>query len=46
MENLGVNTGKRSCQTSYIPRTDKIPDFKATGMENKYTQEGTYNYGA
>jgi hypothetical protein len=41
MKNLAGNTGKRSCQTSYTPRTDTIPDFKAIGMENKDTQEGT-----
>jgi hypothetical protein len=37
MENLTGNTMKRSCQMSYTPRTDKIPAFKATGMENKDT---------
>jgi hypothetical protein len=41
MENLAGNTGKRSCQTSYTPRTDAIPAFEATGMENKDTHEDT-----
>jgi hypothetical protein len=45
MENLAGNTGKRSCQTSYTPRTDEITDFKATRMENRETQEGTYTDG-
>jgi hypothetical protein len=35
MENLVGNTGKRS------GHTDAIPAVKATGMENKYIQEGT-----
>jgi hypothetical protein len=41
MENLVGDTRKRSFQTAYTPRTDAIPAFKATGMENKDTQEGT-----
>jgi hypothetical protein len=41
IENIVGNTGKRSGQTAYTPRTDAIPDIKATGMENKDTQEGT-----
>jgi hypothetical protein len=41
MENLSGNTGKRYGQTACTPRTDKIPAVKATGMENKDTQEGT-----
>jgi hypothetical protein len=45
MENIAGNTRKISCQTSYTLRTYKIPVFKATGMENKDTQEDTYNDG-
>jgi hypothetical protein len=45
MENLAGNTGKRSGHTAYSPRTDVIPDVKATGMENKDTQEGTSTDG-
>jgi hypothetical protein len=30
---------------SYTPRIDEIPAFKATGVENKDTQEGTLNDG-
>jgi hypothetical protein len=41
MENLAGNTGKRSFQTSYTPRADTIPAFKANGMESNDTQEGT-----
>jgi hypothetical protein len=40
MENIAGNTGKRSGQTAYTPRTDAIPAVKATGMENKDTHEG------
>jgi hypothetical protein len=45
MENLAGDTGKRSYQTPYTPRTHNIPDIKATGMENKDTKEGTQNDG-
>jgi Fe-S cluster biosynthesis and repair protein YggX len=44
-ENLAGNTGERSFQTPYTPRTHKIPDIKATGMENKDTKEGAWNDG-
>jgi hypothetical protein len=37
MENLAGNTGKRSCQKAYTPRTEAIPAVKATRMENKDT---------
>jgi hypothetical protein len=37
MENLAGNTGKRSCQKAYTPRTDAVPAVKATRMENKET---------
>jgi hypothetical protein len=39
MENLAGNTGKRSCQMSYTPRTYKMPSITATGMENGYTNK-------
>jgi hypothetical protein len=45
MENLAWDTGKRSCQPPYTTRTHKIPAFKATGVENKDTKEGTQNDG-
>jgi hypothetical protein len=45
MENLIGNTRKRSGQTAYTPRTYEIPAVKATGMENKDTQEGTSTVG-
>jgi hypothetical protein len=45
MENLAGDTGKIYCQTPYTPRTHKIPDIKATGMENKDTKEGNQNDG-
>jgi hypothetical protein len=41
MENIAGNTRKISFQKAYTPRTDVISAVKATGMENKDTQEGT-----
>jgi hypothetical protein len=37
MENLAGNTGKRSCQKAYTPRTDAVPAVKVTRIENKDT---------
>jgi hypothetical protein len=45
MENLALDTGKRSCQMPYTPRTHKMRVIKDTGMENKNTKEGAKNDG-
>jgi hypothetical protein len=45
MKNLAGDTVKTYCQTPYTSRTHNIPDIKATGMENKDTNEGTHNNG-
>jgi hypothetical protein len=45
MENLAGNTGKRSRQMPYAPRTHNIRAITATGMENKDTKEGNYSDG-